>query len=553
MAPAAAALPAETPDGRARAAALQEAAPTVGGTERMGYRSRGRVLVIGEAEVVRRVLAGLGEDLTGVGVVPAGPEAEGEGDPRLVRGRMSGLSGHLGNFSAWVETGEGMTNPAARLGPEEETFDLVVDLEEPPNVAEETPPLGYYHPGADPGSLGRVLAELPEMVGEFEKPRFFAYQAEICAHGQRGQSGCSRCLDACPTGAITSAGETVAVDPYLCQGCGICATTCPTGAMTYAYPPVGDLLATVRRTLAAYGEHGGGQACVLFHDSEAGAETVARAGGSLPERVLPFQVEELPSVGMEAWLAALAYGASEVVLLRGGGEETGPVRELQAQVEQARAVLEGLGFDPARIRLVEGHQLPGTLEGAPPPAVPAAGFAALGAKREILRLALDHLHGQAPEAVDWAPLPEGAAFGEVRVDGDACTLCMACVSTCPAGALLDGEDRPQVRFLEGNCVQCGLCESACPEDAVTLFPRMAYVPSLHKQARILHEEEPFHCIGCGKPFATRSMVDRMSEKLVSHWMYRDSDAMVRRLQMCGDCRVKDLFAQEGGLDVHGKG
>jgi ferredoxin len=222
-------------------------------------------------------------------------------------------------------------------------------------------------------------------------------------------------------------------------------------------------------------------------------------------------------------------------------------------VEQARAVLEGLGFDPARIRLVEGQQLPGTLEGAPPPAVPAAGFAALGGKREILRLALDHLHGQAPEAVDWAPLPEGAAFGEVRVDGDACTLCMACVSTCPAGALLDGEDRPQVRFLEGNCVQCGLCESACPEDAVTLFPRMAYVPSLHKQARVLHEEEPFHCIGCGKPFATRSMVDRMAEKLVSHWMYRDSDAMVRRLQMCGDCRVKDLFAQEGGLDVHGKG
>jgi hypothetical protein len=36
-------------------------------------------------------------------------------------------------------------------------------------------------------------------------------------------------------------------------------------------------------------------------------------------------------------------------------------------------------------------------------------------------------------------------------------------------------------------------------------------------------------------------------------MYRDSDAMVRRLQMCGDCRVKDLFAQEEGLDVHGKG
>ena len=86
----------------------------------------------------------------------------------------------------------------------------------------------------------------PEMRGEFEKPKYFNLDPEICAHGRRGVRGCTRCLNVCPAWAITSAGETVTVDPNLCQGFGSCASVCPTGAITYAYPSTGDLLGYVR-------------------------------------------------------------------------------------------------------------------------------------------------------------------------------------------------------------------------------------------------------------------------------------------------------------------
>ena len=41
------------------------------------------------------------------------------------------------------------------------------------------------------------------LVGEFDKPRFVTFDAGLCAHGRNRRTGCTRCLDLCPTGAIT--------------------------------------------------------------------------------------------------------------------------------------------------------------------------------------------------------------------------------------------------------------------------------------------------------------------------------------------------------------
>ena len=60
--------------------------------------------------------------------------------------------------------------------------------------------------------------------------------------------------------------------------------------------------------------------------------------------------------------------------------------------------------------------------------------------------------------------------------------------------------------------------------------------------RILNEEEPFKCLGCGKPFTTQSMIEKMEEKLAGHRMF-EGDGM-RRLKLCEDCRVKDMFKEK---------
>ena len=433
-------------------------------------------------------------------------------------------------------------------------FDIVLDLGEPAQLECQVLPPGYFAPGSDGDALQRALEEIPALVGEFEKPRYFDYNPDICAHGASGIAACSRCIDACPTLAITSIGEQIEVNPYLCQGGGSCATACPSGAITYAFPRAGDLLASLRTVLLGYRESGGSAAQVLFYDGEAGREWLCRHAEALPENVIPCEVEEIGAVGMEVWLCALAYGAAGVSLLCFPGTPPSVRRELQEQREFAAGILAGLDYDPGLIRLLESSHEVDAVTALQVPAQPlsldAATFRPQNEKRTNIRLAVEHLYVQAEAPPPTAPLPAGAPFGELLVDDQTCTLCMACVSVCPVSALSDGGDQPKLKFIEWNCVQCGLCETACPEDAIRRRPRFVYDPALRRDTRVLNEDQPFHCVGCGKPFATTRVIESMREKLAGHWMFQKPEA-VKRLEMCEDCRVKDMFKDGGGLlDAH---
>jgi ferredoxin len=125
---------------------------------------------------------------------------------------------------------------------------------------------------------------------------------------------------------------------------------------------------------------------------------------------------------------------------------------------------------------------------------------------------------------------------------------MACVGACPESALVDGRDRPMLKFIERNCVQCGLCGNTCPENAITLAPRLLLTAQA-KQEVVLNEAEPFNCVRCGKPFGTRRMVDNMLGKLAGHSMFAGGGAL-KRLQMCADCRVVDMMENKEEISIN---
>jgi len=165
-----------------------------------------------------------------------------------------------------------------------------------------------------------------------------------------------------------------------------------------------------------------------------------------------------------------------------------------------------------------------------------------------MRLALRELHRAAPAPVDVVPLPAGAPFGAVDIDTQGCTLCLACVSACPTGALTDNPERPMLRFTEDACVQCGLCAATCPEKVISLRPQLDFRAAT-AGARVLKEEEPFHCIRCGKPFGVKSTIERVTEKLAGrHWMFAGDAQRLDVIRMCEDCRV--VAVTEAALDPY---
>jgi ferredoxin len=624
-----------TPKLAALIAAAQLAPPEPVAT--VSYRSSGRCLVIGAAGAAERACALLADKLDlSVLVDGAGGALQQMHEWAAHTGRLVRLSGWLGAFEAEWESRNPIDlelctrcNACIEVCPEQaidfsyqinlaackshrecvrvcqaagaidferaphttmEHFDLVLDLREHPVFTMQQPPQGYFHVGAGDDALMKAVLALRDFVGEFEKPRFFSYQQNICAHSRNEQIGCTACIDVCSTRAIRSdasmkgktggarpargpgaiqvrpVGGGVVVEPHLCVGCGACSTVCPTGAMSFAYPGPVDQGRRLRTLLAAYHNAGGREAALLIHSEGAGVRLINALGRAarvdksihgVPARVLSLAVWHTASIGIDLWLSAIAQGASQVWILLSEEEAPEYRQALGEQMAVAQAILTGLGYRGTHLALFEArdaHDLASLDAALRAPAAQcvarAASFAAQANKRVTLELALAHLLDVAPAPAEEVALPAaGAPFGSLQVNTDTCTLCLSCVGACPASALADNPERPQLKFIEKNCVQCGLCATTCPEGAITLLPRLwlADAGKARKTARVLHEAEPFRCIRCGKGFGTARAIENMLAKLGGHAAFQGAGA--QRLKMCSDCRVIDIHTNPGEVRI----
>jgi ferredoxin len=481
----------------------------------------------------------------------------------IVQGTVRSAKGHLGAFEIVVDD-FAEAAPSSRgalvFGPARDGAvshcDMIFDIcGGAPLFSAHDLRDGYLRadPG-DPAAMLRAVIKARDLVGSFDKPRYIAFSNDLCAHSRSRIVGCRRCLDLCPTGAIEPAGDHVAIDANVCAGCGQCAAACPTGAAAYALPPADALMRKLRTLLTTYRQAGGSNPIILFHDDSHGGaliDALARHGDGLPANVLPLVVNEVTQIGLEAIAAAFAYGASSVRFLT----RLKPRHDLSGltkTIAVAEPILAALGFGSAETIEADDPEALGAALSALQPRAPTpkpAAFLPVGPKREVMRHALRELHQAALVPVDIVALPAGAPFGAVEIDVAGCTLCLACVSACPTGALGDDPERPLLRFTEDACVQCGLCKATCPEKVITLKPQVDFRAAT-AMSRVLKEEEPFHCTRCGKPFGVKSTIERVIGKLEGqHWMYAKNSGRIEALRMCEDCRI--TIVTEQGFDPHG--
>lgn len=531
----------------------------------VSYESGGVALILGSDDAALDLARALQGRLDVTVLLHPGAEAlprSGDAFP-VAQGRVRQAQGWLGDFTLLIDD-YALAPPAPRggygFGPGRDgavsKCDLVIDLTGGvPLFAEGLRP-GYLRDDPQrPGAVADLGMKAADLTGSFDKERFVSLDPGLCAHSRNRIGGCRNCVDLCPTGAILSGGDAVSVDPMICAGCGQCAAACPSGAISYQVPPVGTLADQARAMLGAYGRAGGrDRPVILFADTAHGLpliEVSARLGRGLPAHVLPFEVNEITRIGPDLLSACLAWGADVALLVsaRPRHDLTG----LEANVALMRALTGPMGLGAERLRLIatddpEGLEL--ALRAVPPGLPgPVSRFVPPDDKRGLMVAALTELNRTAPAPQSGIALEKGAPFGTVTVDPGACTLCMACAGACPANALIDNPETPMLRFSESACLQCGICAATCPEQAITLTPRLDF-EMWDQPRRILHEEEPFCCTGCGKGFGTRSGIERVIGKLSGHWMFAGEAGAEGRamLTLCEDCRVKR--AAEAGFQPH---
>lgn len=526
------------------AALIAEAALAAPEQKTFDVVSEGTCLIVGTGDDARAAAEKLAGVLAVTLLLPPGTEAVPSPDFDIVVGNLNKASGTLGNFEVRIDAfqqsqqgGRGIPLLTPPRDGAVSQCDVILDLTGgTPLFSASDKRDGYLR--ADPKNTGAVsdaIFAASQLTGTFEKPFYVRLEPSLCAHSRAEKPACSNCLNVCPTGAITPAGEHVSIDPNICAGCGGCSAVCPSGAISYDAPPTDFLFRRINTLASSYRAAGGRDPVLLAHD-EHGAEMIslaARFGRGLPAQVIPIETEALAGFGHAEMLAALASGFARVVVLFGPKTE----REApEAQAELANAIA------PGQIALIDPSDpddLSDYLFELPASSAIASPVLPLGTRRQVARLAAKALN----PGVEALPLPANAPYGAVVVDTDACTLCLACVSLCPSGALGDNVDLPQLRFQEDACLQCGLCTNVCPEKAITLKPQLDLTDAALSQV-VLNEEEPFACIECGSLFGVKSTVERITEKLAgNHAMYRNPNA-IRMIQMCDNCRINAQYHSE---------
>lgn len=426
---------------------------------------------------------------------------------------------------------------------------IVTDDGVPPGVARTGYHLLRRPSAADVDALAwKVLG----LVGEFRKPLYVRYDADVCAGGAAGHQACGRCIPACPYEAVARSPRNalrVQVDLGRCEGCGACVAVCPTSALAFTDPPPAELDGRLRALLTPLPETAGAPPVIVFHCPEEGAAALAEAGRRRrPGRpsVLPVPMACLRHVSEADVLTALSYGAAGVALLGCEACPHGARDLLLGRLEVARLVLDAFGVGGERVRLIAGagvemldelDAFAGAL-GPPPVTWDGDGAPAPSGNRDAIAGAIRALIEATGREPGRVAVPPAApfAFPDVRIGG--CTLCRTCVNVCPTHAFRYREEAEALELRQVSCVNCGLCATACPESVITLRPE-TFLTRAALDYTVVVQDEALRCLKCGTAFGTRRAVEAIEAKVVGLPTVGDAFAGARRnlLRMCPRCRA----------------
>ena len=393
--------------------------------------------------------------------------------------------------------------------------------------------------------LGDVNLELPDdrraiyrddQLNEFFKTIYSAeiqevvcHNNSICQYSSRLNTGCGRCVDSCPHGALSRGDAGIIIDHFECQDCGVCMALCPTGAMQNGNFGDNVLLGYLKEIAGLL------QGKELVIGEEAQLHNFWwQHRGQRYENTFFLEFNSLASLSLYHFLLFLAAGAQRVVLLTDNQVQITP--ELIRQTSLANTLSTAFLGHELVSQMSDEEYVSRADQHIFQPKAALAELSVDSNRRATISQILRQLINLS-EASLAADTLDGE-FVSISCDTAGCTQCLACLNECKVQALQADEENLSLTYLAGNCVGCGVCVSVCPEKVLTIETDVS-LDGDYFISQILAQAEAVACKNCGKVFGTRKSLEKVMEILAAR-----EKVNTDHFEYCSTCRVIKLFETE---------
>lgn len=419
------------------------------------------------------------------------------------------VDGHLGNFT--LHSQEKKINFAQAV--------LFVEEE---NLARFR---GFYRV-ADFLNPQLLLDTLQSNLGIYEYSEAISYNSNLCQFHHRREKHCTKCVSVCPTFGV-GANETLmelVFSPIDCIACGACVGVCPTNCLEYEIFPK-DALEEIYPLLS--------QNFIFLCDKE-GYEELVKNQVTLPFNLFPLVLPTLKFLNENDFLTFLQASSRDLlVFYKRTLENLDFVNNITAACYHKKAIKQAYHFSEIESLSASLGEFESYLYKNRYNKSHRESFA-----QRVRFILKDKDYGLAKSV-------EPIFYGNIAIDESRCTLCLSCVGACNVNALFAKEEDFSLRYNPSLCTTCGYCIASCPENIMELSKEGMLLREDYFQSRKLAQDEPFRCVECGKVFATKKSIDKITQMLQNTFM-QESDKL-RTLQCCADCKVKVMFQNNLGI------